>query len=216
MASYPEFIELAFKRENPVSGDDSDIDKFPESLPRYFLTHFTKEKAKVFDPFSGHGTTAFVAEEMGRIPYGIEADRGRYEWSAGQLAHWQNMRHDDAANMLEQGFPKMDFCITSPPYMMMDDAWNPLCPNGDKRYGGYAGYLKRLHYIFSLMPQIMKKNALVVVQCDNIQGKVYTPLVSGFSAAISESLTPVGETIVKWKKAPEGYPLTHCLLFRNR
>ncbi len=208
------FIELPFKREQGVASSDSNDDKFPESLPRHFIKHYTKEKAKIFDPFLGHGTSAFVAEALGRIPYGIEADRGRYEWSAGQSPHWQNIHHGDAADMAKMGLPKMDFCVTSPPYMMADDNWNPLY-DGDARHDGYEKYLKKMKKIFACLPLVMKKNAFVIVQCDNICGKTYTPLVRDFSSVISASLNPVGETIVKWKNGPEGYPLTHCLIFKN-
>lgn len=212
---YSGFIELPFTRENPPPGQSNE-DQYPESLPRYFLKNFTKKGDKIFDPFLGFGTTAFVAEELERIPYGIEADGERFEWAAGQSKHWNNIRHGDAADMLECGFPKMDFAITSPPYMPAHHKWNPLY-GGDPKYAGYETYLERMSFIFSQLAQLMKRGALVVVQADNLQAerKPYTPLVRDLSTAISKSLRPEAEIIVKWTNAPDGYPLTHCLLFKK-
>ena len=213
--NYPALIQLPFMRENAVAPKDSDQDKYPESFPRYFIEHFTKKKDKVFDPFMGHGTTAFVCEELGRIPYGIEADPERHEWAAGQCAHWQNIRCGDAGDAGEMGFPKMDFCVTSPPFMAINHAWNPLyC--GDKIYAGYGRYLARMAEIFAGLKPLMKRGAHVVVHADNVSGKTaYTPLVRDFSLLISESFKPVGETIIEWQNAPEDYPLTHALIFKN-
>ena len=211
---YPNFIELPFVHENPVNHQDSDEDKYPESLPRYFIEHFTEEKARVFDPFIGHGTTAFVAEELGRIPYGIEADKERFQWCAGQLEHWQNIRHGDAGDIQEFTFPKMDFCITSPPFMAITHQWNPLY-SGDPNYHGYDVYLQKLSEIFTAIKPIMKRGSHLVVHVDNIAGKQFTPLVRDFSICISESFRPVGETIVKWTNAPENYPYTRVLIFKN-
>lgn len=213
--AFPEFIELPFdmERHGPAGIDCSD--KYPESLVRYFLKNYTKKKDRVFDPFLGFGTTAFVAEEMGRIPYGIEANRERFEWAAGQLDHWQNITHGDAANSATFGFPKMDFCITSPPYMPCHHRWNPLF-GGDPKYAGYDVYLKRMGFIFEKIAGLMKKNTLVVVQADNLKGRRYTPLVRDISHTISKVLRPEAEIILRWINEKPDYPYTHCLVFRKK
>ena len=43
-----------------------------DSLIEYWVNQFTEQGQVVFDPFAGYGTTLLVAEEMGRIGYGIE------------------------------------------------------------------------------------------------------------------------------------------------
>ncbi len=207
-------IKLPFIYENPPPKGHDNCDQFPESLVRYFLKKYTKKKDKVFDPFIGFGTTALVAEEMGRIPFGIESDTPRFEWSAGQLEHWGNIINGDAGDMASFGFPKMDFCICSPPYMPINDKWNPLY-GGDKNFAGYDAYLERLEYIFAALAPIMKRASHIVVQADNLEGKRYTPLVRDMNIAISKSLRPVGETIVEWDKAKKGYTHTHCMLFKK-
>ena len=45
---------------------------FPESLPEWFIKLFTKPGDTVLDPFTGSGTTNFVARRMGRNSIGIE------------------------------------------------------------------------------------------------------------------------------------------------
>lgn len=213
---YPALVELPYVLgAGGPSGEDTS-DQYPESLVRYFLDAFTKKGDKVLDPFLGLGTTAFVAEEMGRIPYGKEADRKRFEWAAGQLEHWNNIHYGDSAQIALGDFPKMDFCMTSPPYMPMHHQWNPLY-GGDPEYAGYDHYLERLEFIFQQVRGVMKKKSYLVVHADNLQTprRRYTPLVRDISLAVSKSFQPEAEIIVKWSKgAPEDYPHTHCLLFK--
>jgi DNA modification methylase len=211
----PLSLSLPWRIENAAPDFLEDSDKFAESLPRYFIEKFTKKDARIFDPFMGLGTTAFVAEELGRIPYGIEHDETRCEWSAGQLEHWMNIKCDDAAQMDKLGFPKMDFCVTSPPYMPKHHKWNPLY-SGDPEKEGYDCYLKRTAYIFKKLSSIMKRNSYTVVHVDNLkQGPYYTPLVRDMGLAIEKSMTLKAEIIVNWDNAKPDYPHTHCLVFKN-
>lgn len=208
------FISLPFDLERaPPPFEGNDI-KYPESLVRHFLAAFTKPGDAVFDPFAGLGTTLFVAEEMGRVPYGVEADWRKYEWVAGQLDHWMNIQEGDSFNAGKMGFPKMDFCMTSPPFMPNHHKWNPLF-SGDPAKAGYEVYLRRMGAIFARFKPLMKKKAALVVQVDNIPGRSYTPLVRDFSTVISKSFRPEGEVIVRWENARADYSHTHCLVFRN-
>ena len=187
-------------------------------MVRYFLENYTQKGDRIFDPFIGFGTTAFVAEEMERIPYGIEADGERFEWAAGQLQNWQHIMRGDAGDIPIYDFPKMDFCITSPPYMQREDAENPLCYDNPV-YDGYDMYLERLGAIFTHIADVMKEGALVVVQADNLQGAKYTPLVHDFFTQISKSLQPQAEIIVRWTDNKPTYlqnhEHTHCLVFKK-
>ncbi|MBU0800907.1 MAG: site-specific DNA-methyltransferase [Alphaproteobacteria bacterium] len=208
------FVTLPYKLERgPPPFEGQDI-KYPESLVRHFLTQFTRKGQKVFDPFAGLGTTLFVAEEMGRVPYGIEYDPDRHGWTAGQMTHWQNLIHGDSAQMQRLGLPKMDFCMSSPPFMRKNSKWNPLYA-GNPAKAGYAVYISRMVYIYAQLTGLMKRNAYVVVQLDNIPGRVFTPLVWDLGHALSAVMKPAGEVIVRWENGPPTYSHTHCLLFRN-
>lgn len=208
------FISIPFILERAAPPFEDNSIKYPESLVRYFLNAFTKPGDRVFDPFYGLGTTLFVAEEMKRIPYGIEADRNKFEWSAGQLEHWQNVIHDDSGHINKFGLPKMDFCMTSPPYMPKNHKWNPLYA-GDPKYAGYDIYLRRMKHIFKQIKPIMKKNAPLIVQADNLRGKVFTPLVRDITNAVEASFRLEDEIIVQWENPKPDYTHTHCLAFKN-
>ena len=210
----PALITLPFKREHGVSPLDSEEDKFPESLPRYFIKNYSKAGDKIFDPFMGHGTTAFVAEELSRIPYGIEADDERHEWCAAQIKNWNNIFNIDAFDIDTLSLPKMDLCVTSPPFMALNHQWNPLF-GGDKAFNGYDKYLERLDQIFSKLPTLMKKSAPIIVHADNIREKIFTPLVRDFSLILSEYFKPAGEVVILWENALENYPFSQCLVFKN-
>ena len=169
-------IHLEWKLERsapPFEGNDI---KFPESFARYIIKKHTKKGDKVFDPFTGLGTTLFTAEEMKRIPFGFETEEKKFEWVAGQLENWTHLIHDDAYNLARYNLPKIDLVLTSPPYMPHRHKWNPLF-GGDPKHGGYVKYLKRIRQIFLKVKTVMKKNAPLIIQADNLfQAKNFTPL----------------------------------------
>jgi tRNA G10 N-methylase Trm11 len=204
---------IPWKLERPLPPFEGGDIRYPEGLVRHFIKTHTKTGDRVFDPFAGHGTTLFVAEDMRRIPYGMEADEQRHAWAAGQLDHWQNMRLGDSAAMGRMNFPKMDFCMTSPPFMPKRDKWNPLYA-GNPKFAGYDRYLTRLETIFTCLKPIMKRGAKLVVQVDNLtRGNVFTPLVRDMGTAISQSFTQIDEHIILWKTPRPGYDHTTCLVF---
>ncbi len=52
---------------------------FPEALPEWFIKLFTEEGDTVLDPFTGSGTTNFVAQRMKRHSIGIEINKDYYD-----------------------------------------------------------------------------------------------------------------------------------------
>lgn len=208
------FITLPYKLERDPPPFETNEIKTPESLPRFFLKEFTKPGDKVFDPFTGLGTTLFVAEELKRIPYGIEADPRRHEWVAGQMEHWMNVLCTDSARAAAIGLPKMDFSMTAPPFMAITHKWNPLY-GGDPAKDGYGVYLKRMQHIYKQVAKVMKRNAPIVVQVDNIPGRTFTPLVRDLNNALSKVLKLENEVTIAWQGGRDDYRHTHCLIFRN-
>lgn len=205
---------LPFIQEYLTPFGDEASDQYPSSLPRYFIEEFTIEGETVFDPFMGFGTTAFVAEDMGRVPYGIEADEERHGWTAGQLKHWQNIKHGDAAEVRGFGFPAMDFCITSPPWMPKYEDWNPLF-GGDPKYAGYDAYLVRMGEIFKAIREVMKDGAIVVVHVSDLKSEdSFTPLVQDFKASISKHFLLKQDIEIDWQPHLEAHSDMHCLVFK--
>lgn len=78
---------------------------FPEDLPEWFIKLFTQEGDWVLDPFMGSGTTARVAQRMGRNAVGIEILQQYYDL-ANQQIRPQEMRLLDAAENYESVKPE--------------------------------------------------------------------------------------------------------------
>lgn len=218
--NHDNFITLPYQLEQnapPFEGNDI---KSPESLFRHVIKKYTKRGDKIFDPFAGLGTSLFVAEELNRIPFGIEAEEQKHQWVAGQLENWTHLVNDDAANLSKYDFPKMDLIVTSPPYMLRDHTWNPLF-GGDPKQAGYDKYLKRMGVIFKRVAPIMKKNTPLIIQVDNVtRGKIFTPLVRDIAHAINKNFMQTGETCVQWEEIKgEAKPIdahTQFLIFKKR
>jgi hypothetical protein len=208
-----DFITLPYALERPAPLFEGNDIKSPESLIRYFIKAFTAPGDRVFDPFAGLGTTLFVAEELRRIPFGVEFDLRRQQWVAGQLKHWANLVHGDSGRLSSFGLAKMDFVMTSPPFMPRHHTLNPLF-GADPAHTGYDRYLKRMQHIFRQLALVMKRNGIVVVQVDNVQGRTYTPLVRDLSTTISRIFRLEGEIIVAWEGGRKDYRHTHCLVFK--
>jgi DNA modification methylase len=197
----------------PFEGNDI---KSPEGLFRYIFKKHTKKGDKIFDPFVGLGTSMFVAEEMGRIPFGIEAEEDKFEWTAGQLENWMHMICDDAYNAPKYDLPKMDLIMTCPPYMEGHTKWNPLY-GGDPKHAGYDKYLKRMGAIFRKTLPLMKKNTPLIIQLDNINGeKHFTPLIHDIVNVLSKDFIQTGETHVKWGNPKPDYSYTTLLIFKKK
>jgi DNA modification methylase len=209
-------IHLPWKLEQnspPFEGNDI---KSSESLFRYIYKKYTKTGDKIFDPFVGLGTSMFIAEEMNRIPFGIEAEEQKFEWVAGQLENWTHMIHDDAFHMPKYNLPKMDLIMACPPFMEAHTKWNPLY-GGDPKYAGYNKYLKRMSAIFKKTLPLMKRNTPLIIQLDNIHGKKhFTPLIHDIAGTISKDFKQIGETLVKWDNPKPDYPFTTLLVFKKR
>ncbi|MAZ76923.1 MAG: site-specific DNA-methyltransferase [Micavibrio sp.] len=214
--SYAKQITLPHALERkPPPFEGNDI-KSPESLARFVIENYSKKDGKVFDPFTGLGTTLFVAEERERTPFGMETDGEKYEWVAAQLENWMQLINDDAAKSDQYGFPKMDLVFTAPPFMAQNHKWNPLY-NGDPKKAGYDKYLKRMGVIFKKMIPLMKTNTHLVIQVDNIkQGKVFTPLIHDLVACLKPSFKQVDEINVKWDNSKEDYSYTTLVVFKKK
>ena len=62
--------------------------------------------------------------------------------------------------------------------------------------------------------RLMKRGSRVVVQADNLPGRVFTPLVRDFGTAIGEVLRADAEIVVAFDGGPKDFLHTHCLVFR--
>ena len=149
------------RREIPERFRKND-NRFSETLVEHFLEEYTRKGDIVLDIFAGLGTTLFVAEDMERIPYGIEHDEQRCEYIRENLEHKENIINGDALKILEYNIPKCDFCLTSPPYMSKEDIENPFFAFSTQ--GNYEQYLLNYRMIYKQVKQLMKPDSVIVVE----------------------------------------------------
>ena len=193
-----------------------DDNRFAESLVEYFLEKFTKEGDIVLDIFAGLGTTLFVAEEMGRIPFGVELSEARYTYIKKNLQNEENIIHGDSLKLLEYDIPICDFCISSPIYMSKDETKNPYTAYTIE--GTYDQYLEDT--------KKMKYGSKIVIEVSNIKTKnEVTTLAWDIGKEVSKILHFEGEIIVNWtsnnqekENGSYGYSYDHsyCLVFSNK
>jgi DNA modification methylase len=190
--------------------------RYPESLVERFLREYTREGDTVLDPFAGFGTTLRVAEEMGRVPYGIEYEPAKVEYIRSRLKTPGGILHGDARQLASYPLPPFDFSMTSPPYMNRDDREDPFTAYSSEG-AGYAEYLEEIRRIYRQVAQVMKEGAYVVIEASNLKRTGVTPLAWDIAAAVSKELTFEGEVIVCWEPTyGYGYDHSYCLVFRKR
>jgi len=207
----------------PEEFRDDDV-RSAEFLAEYFIEHFTQPGDTVFDPFAGFGTTLLVAERMKRIPFGIEADERRYEYTRSKLTLKDNLIRGDSRKLDTFSLPTIDFVFTSPIFMGCDETKNPL--SGFKENGTYQVYLNQLQDIFRKLNEFLNPGAKVVVEVYNLaprRGRPMTLLAWDMTYAISEVLRFEREIIACWQGVDTsdtgetpmdcGYDHHYCLVF---
>jgi tRNA G10 N-methylase Trm11 len=195
----------------PFAHDDV---RYPPELVRTFLAEYTHPGDLVFDPFAGFGTTLRVAEEMGRRAGGIEYDPERCAYIRSRLRQPEALLQGDARLLATYNLPRIDFTLSSPPYMHRDDPEDPLAAYQEPGRG-YDAYLADLREIYRQIGLLMNETAVAVIEVSNLKkpGSV-TPLAWDIAHAISQVLHFQGEVVVQWEPTyGYGYDHSYCLLF---
>lgn len=210
------------RRQIPEEFHEDD-NRSPESIVEYFIHHLTQPDDVVFDPFAGLGTTLFVAEDMGRVPYGIEADERKYQFILSQLRMKENIILGDSRSLDKFQLPRIDFVFTSPIFMRHDETKNPL--SGFKESGTYQNYLDELQSIFRNLREFLKPGAKVIIEVFNLGATSTRPLTLlawDVALSISGALNFEKEIIACWQgtdycESPRiyGYNHSYCLMFNS-
>ena len=209
------YIHLTNTNQQPLPPvfQDDDV-RYSENLVEYFLEHYTQKEDVVFDPFAGFGTTLFVAERMGRFPYGVETDQERVDFVKSKLANPKNIIHGDSRLLANFDLPEIDFSITSPPYMTKDN--HPHFPFAGYQITGegYKEYLRDIRNIYQQLRTHMKPTGKIVLEVSNLKNaKQVTTLAWDIGLEISKVLRFEGEVIACWDKYGFGYDHSYCLIF---
>jgi DNA modification methylase len=197
---------------------------FPETLVKEFIEFFTKKFQWVLDPFLGTGSTLVSAQESLRNGIGVEIYEEYAEIAKKRLRQKKLFEHEQIREMVivgdsknivqllrENNLPKVDFCITSPPY------WNQLKRNHirqkergerglDTYYGNreedigniddYKLFIQKQKKIFDGVYDVMKDYGYLVLITNNVfcGGRLY-PLAFDTLISLSEKWVPKDEKI---------------------
>lgn len=196
-------------------GADEDV-HFPESLVRTVLKEYTRPGDVVLDPFAGFGTTLVVAERMGRAAIGVELLPERVALIRGRLAGRARVVHGDARELAGLVSGPVDLCLTSPPYMTVNDhPENPLT-GYETDDGDYPTYLAELGEVFRQVAGLLRPGGHAVVNVANIDyAGVVTPLAWDVAHVIGEHLTFRQEVFLCWDDQPEEITGDYCLVFQR-
>jgi DNA modification methylase len=195
---------------------------FPETLVQGFIEFFTKPGMWVLDPFMGTGSTLLAARASGRNAVGVEINsryvaiaKNRLHESYGPSDTKQLALRGDSRDLVglaeKKSLPKMDFCITSPPYWNQlkraslrqreraDKGWDTRYSNDSRDIGNideYQEFLKTQSLIFGQVDEVVKRGGYLVVVTNNVffQGRLY-PLAFDTMTSLSERWVPKDEKI---------------------
>jgi hypothetical protein len=184
-----------------------------DSLVEFCLNQFTETGQVVFDPFAGYGTTLLIAEQIGRLGYGIEFSKAKANYVRGLLEHPERLIHGDSRRLMDYDLPLLDLCLTSPPYTNQSDTENPFVDYRQRGYD-YPSYLQEMGNIFSQVAQKMKPSGHLVIEASNLKkmGQV-TTLAWDITREVSRILHFEGETVIGWDEYGYGYNHSYCLVF---
>jgi hypothetical protein len=108
--------------------------------------------------------------------------------------------------------PKVDLCISSPPYMCRNDhPQNPL--SGYRTMdGNYRQYLRDLQRIYGqIATRACHPGARIVVNAANLMN---TRLAWDLGTALADVLDFEREIILDWDRAQDWFTQDYCLVFR--
>ncbi|MFX1280036.1 MAG: DNA methyltransferase [Promethearchaeota archaeon] len=211
---------ILYKREHqteiPEKFKEDDNRSF-EEIVKLFIEQYSKPGDTVLDIFAGLGTTLIMAEKLGRIPYGIEILKQRYQYIISQIEHKENIINGDARKLLDYEFPPINLVYTSPIYMSKQETRDPF--NEYKTLGSYPQYLKDLKSIFTDLKKFLKPSSYVIVEIANLKNEGITTLAWDLGKELSDKFNFEGEIILAHKEPRDresfGYDHSYALIFKN-
>ena len=214
-------LSLPYEQSDALPECVLDDIRTPRPLVEHYVEAFTDPGDVVFDPFAGFGTTLVVAEDLGRVPCGVEYELDRAAFVRGRLERDEHVLHDDALELSPDDLPAADLCFTSPPFMTAEMELNPF-----ENYDGessYEAYLDDLRTAFEHAGECMAPDSRVVLDVCNVknEGRV-TPLAWDVGEAVAEVFDFRGEVVVTWEVEGDhdrrgdfgyGYDHNYCLVY---
>jgi DNA modification methylase len=206
--------------------------KFPEKIVRLFITFFTKPGELVVDPFLGSGSTIIAAKQSNRKAIGIELAEKYVKISNDRLnktiipsyppmyntglENYWTVVHGNSLKIADlwqkNGFPKIDFVITSPPYWSqldrneirqkdrktkgLDTKYSTVNPDDLGNVKNYEEFLNQQKTVFDQIYNLMKPKGYMVIITNNIftSGRLY-PLAYDTATSLADTWTLKDEKI---------------------
>jgi DNA modification methylase len=214
-AGLPTVLQLTQRDGAPLPEKFAQDDvRFSEKLVGVLVERLTAPGDVVLDPFVGFGTTAVVAERLGREGWGVELDGERAAFIRTRVQAPERIFEADARALETLAIPPVQLSIASPPYSSPGDQSEALAayrgPNP-----GYRAYLAGLQEVYRKVAALLTPDGWVAIEVSNIrtQGRV-TMLAWDVARAVGEILPFAGEMVVHWEPGYwYGYDHSYCLLF---
>jgi DNA modification methylase len=212
-------LKLSNKKEHPLPEKFRRDDvRYTEEFVRVFVDEYSSKGDLVVDPFAGFGTTVRVAEEMGRVAYGVEYDAERAEYVRGSVKHPERVINGDSLDFEAIEFPaEIALTLTSPPYMGKHHKENPFTAYSTTG-GGYGAYLNDIGKIFAQVKLKTKQGGHAIVEIANLKHEdaPLTTLAWDVAQTIGETWEFRGEVIIEWEpNYGYGYDHSYALIFRK-
>lgn len=198
---------------------------FSPTMVSEFIRFFTKKGMNVLDPFVGIGSTLVACDRTNRVGYGVELNSKFGNIAKKRVSNKQTVIAGDSTKLLDLGLPKMDFCITSPPYWSMlhkiDVNQKIRIKNGlSTKYSNkkedlgnitdYEEFMEDLLNVFKQVHELLKPGKYMVIFVQNVVDRsVMIPFAWDLAIRLSKTFILKKEKI--WCQDhknlyPFGYP----------
>ena len=215
---------------------------FSPTMIADFIKFFTKKNMKVLDPFVGIGTTLVACDRTGRKGIGVEINPKYLKIAQKRITKKQIIMKGDSTSLSKLKLPKIDFCISSPPYWKMlhkiDVNQKIRLKKGlDTKYSNqkndlgniqdYEEFMEKLLPVYEQVYNSLKPEKYMVIIVQNvIMGSVMIPFAWDLAIRLSKKFLLKKEKI--WCQDhknlyPFGYPFSwvsnthhhYCLIFQK-
>jgi DNA modification methylase len=177
--------DLAEERELTFGLAEEHPATFSPTMISDYIRFFTKRDAVVLDPFVGIGSTLVACSRTGRKGIGIDINEHYVDIARKRIDGDSDQRviHDDAWNIEKHDLPKIDYCVTSPPYFKMLEKIDVTQKKRIKEglatdYGDSVvlpekvdEYINALVELFSKIAKRTKENGYLTVIMQNFRDK---------------------------------------------